>query len=478
VRRPMSLWSVMASITAMVTIASMGVAGALVYLTTILHRTTTLAAAAVESVSIAEGARINLLLHERAMDPIVRLNLESRLLQRLMDARQYASTDEEGRILSEAESLVLAYIEASRGGAPDVAARQQAAYSRLEALVAINLHQAEDAQREAARWDSVGTRLGLWMSAFLLLGSAALLIWLRNSAIRPILLFARAMERFGAGDLLARSEERGPAEVRDMIRRFNGMASAIMEQRQARIAFLGGVAHDLRNPLAALRNTLNLLVSDRPLPPEQRHAVAERIGRQIRRMERMLGDFLDAARVEAGHLELKFRTHDLRQLVESAVEMSDGTEAGQRLHVSLPLEPLPLVCDPLRIEQVLSNLISNAVKYSPVGSAVEISAAREGSRLILRVADQGAGMTEAEKARIFEPFARVGKLRETVPGMGLGLFVVRRIIEAHGGAIEVHTSPGKGTVFAVTLPVERVEPAARRSEEGPDAQVESAGFGA
>jgi signal transduction histidine kinase len=230
------------------------------------------------------------------------------------------------------------------------------------------------------------------------------------------------------------------------------MASALAAQREAQMAFLGGVAHDLRSPLAALAMSVTLLRPGRPLPDERRlRQTIARVERQTARMKRMVDDFLDLANIEAGRLEIKLGEHDGRGIVRNAVELFEETTSGDRLRVSLPEYEVPLCCDPLRIEQVLTNLISNAIKYSPAGTPVEVALEATDDHVVLRVTDRGMGISDADQRRLFEPFRRVGLSQESVPGVGLGLFVVKRIVDAHGGRIEVVSAPGRGCAFRVHL---------------------------
>lgn len=180
--------------------------------------------------------------------------------------------------------------------------------------------------------------------------------------------------------------------------------------------------------------------------------MAEKIDRQITRMERMLGDFLEVARIEAGQLEIRSEVHDARTLVEEVVSLFEGASQEHQLTVRLPDVPLYLDCDPLRIEQVLINLVSNAIKYSPAGSPVEVALEANEAELELRVTDRGVGIAEHDRERIFEPFRRVGLSQQTIPGVGLGLFVVRKIVEAHHGRIELESARGRGSTFRVFLP--------------------------
>jgi signal transduction histidine kinase len=173
----------------------------------------------------------------------------------------------------------------------------------------------------------------------------------------------------------------------------------------------------------------------------------------------MISDFLDAALVESGQLELRMELRDLRDLVRSTADLFAETSSAHRLVLTLPNEACPAWIDPVRIEQVTSNLLSNAIKYSPSGGAVEVRLQCQESECLLSVTDHGLGMSPETRARLFEPFRR-GLSREDIPGVGLGLFVVQRIVDAHQGRIEVESSPAAGSTFRVYLPLEGPAPSA------------------
>jgi signal transduction histidine kinase len=169
-------------------------------------------------------------------------------------------------------------------------------------------------------------------------------------------------------------------------------------------------------------------------------------------MKRLVDDLLDAARIEAGTLELQMERSDARDLVRAVVDLFEPVARAHHLVTDIPKQPVMLMCDPVRLEQVLTNLINNAIKYSPRGGTVRVMLARIGSTVTLAVTDEGIGMSQADAEHVFEPFRRTEATKTAIPGVGLGLFVAQRIVEAHGGTISVVSTPGKGSTFTVRLP--------------------------
>jgi signal transduction histidine kinase len=231
------------------------------------------------------------------------------------------------------------------------------------------------------------------------------------------------------------------------------MVDALARRRQAQLAYLAGVAHDLRTPLSVLELTIGMLGPDRSLPPEPRlRELIGRVRRQVVRLGRMTEDLTDAARIESGRLELRRAPHDLREVAAVVADLFVDASTPHELEVVAPDQPVLVDGDPLRLEQVLINLVSNAIKYSPAGGKVVISILRDDRDCVLKVSDQGIGMTEGEVDRMFEPFQRIAGVSDQLPGAGLGMWIVRRIIEAHGGRIQVYSNRGQGTTMEVRLP--------------------------
>jgi signal transduction histidine kinase len=455
-----SLRSRIARVTAVVTVLALVVAGALEVLTKLLHHTNTYIGESVRSIRMGDNAQIDLLLHARVHDPVVARAYEQDLRLRLMRLGDFVSSSQETSVLAAAQARTEEYLAAVHAHAPagQLTELHAEAFSALEDLVAINMAQAADAQAESTRWDDIASVVTYSTVGLLLLVVGGLLYWLRARAFQPLYALASVMDRFGKGDLDAQAVEGGSQELREMARRFNEMAEALAAQRRAQMAFLAGIAHDLRNPLSVIKTAASLVAPDRPLPREDRlRQTMELVNRQIGRLDRMIADLLDTARIEAGRLELKVQPCDLREVVTSVADLFVSAAPGREIVVTVPDLAVSVACDSQRLEQVLTNLISNALKYSSEGSVVRVELGMHDQEAVLTVRDQGLGLSDEERSHLFEPFRRVGPSKESVPGAGLGLFTVRRIVEAHGGHIEVESATGQGSAFRVRLPVEAVE---------------------
>ena len=449
-RRGHSLRRTLTVVAISVTALALSLAVVLLVLTRSIQHSSSLMTSALESVVLAEEAEIELLLHASASEALVRRHLEEGLRRKLEAAQQHVSTPQEAQLHAEAVRRVEAYIDARPRDASTTAAHA-AAYQAMEALVSVNLAQASDAKRSVERWNRIGDVAAIAIAGSLVLLVGGALLWIRRRAFQPVFALADVMHRFGRGEREVRAEGRGPTELAVMSERFNEMADALAAQRQAQIAFLGGVAHDLRGPLGALKLSLAAVGETDPGPAARRPL--EIANRQISRMERMVADFLDSAKIDAGQLELRLQVLDARTIVTDVAEQLRGTSDKHELVVTTPAHRIPVRGDLVRLEQVLVNLLSNAIKYSPDGGTIQLSVERVHDVAIIRVADPGIGISAADQQRLFEPFRRVGFSQGTIPGVGLGLFVVRRIVEAHGGQLEVKSALGAGATFSVSLPL-------------------------
>jgi PAS domain S-box-containing protein len=251
--------------------------------------------------------------------------------------------------------------------------------------------------------------------------------------------------------------ERGRLEE-ELRQRVEELAAA--DQRKDE--FLAMLAHELRNPLAAISNAGHVLSRRGDSPGDPRsHELVAMIGRQIRHLSRLVDDLLDVSRFSRGRIELRKEPVELRRAVEGAVETARPLleQRRHRLTVSLPDEPLWLEADLTRIEQVLANLLHNAAKFTEPGGSIELTAARhdsgEASEAVLTVRDDGAGIAPELLPHVFDLFVQEERsLARSRGGLGIGLTLVRALVERHGGSIEAASEgPGRGSAFTVRLPL-------------------------
>jgi two-component system, chemotaxis family, CheB/CheR fusion protein len=263
--------------------------------------------------------------------------------------------------------------------------------------------------------------------------------------VRILAMVADVTERKRIVDERRRLEE-------ELRRRVEELAAADRRKDE----FLAMLAHELRNPLAAISNAGYVL--GRKGSPDPRSAeLLAMIGRQIRHLSRLVDDLLDVSRFSRGLIELRMAPMELHRAVQGAVETARPHLEQRRhtLEVSLPDEPLWLEADVTRIEQVLANLLHNAAKFTPPGGAVRLSAGREGDEAVVRVSDNGAGISPELLPQIFDLFVQEERsLDRSQGGLGIGLTLVRSLVERHGGRVEVASEgPGRGSEFTVRLPL-------------------------
>ncbi|MCX6497454.1 MAG: ATP-binding protein [Arthrobacter sp.] len=211
------------------------------------------------------------------------------------------------------------------------------------------------------------------------------------------------------------------------------------------------VSHEFRTPLTSIIGNLDLVLGEElPLSVLRRIEVAQR---NAERLQSLVSDLLMSA---SSAVHVQPRKTDLAGLVEASVGSARAHAQSSRVSLAMDVAaPLWAEVDPLRIGQALDNLVSNAIKYSPHGGAVTVSARAEGGRVLLQVEDSGIGMTAADAAKIFTRFFRSPAVREgSIPGAGLGLSITKAIVEGHGGSISCSTLPGQGSTFTVDLPAE------------------------
>jgi signal transduction histidine kinase len=232
-------------------------------------------------------------------------------------------------------------------------------------------------------------------------------------------------------------------------------AQALKEADRRKDEFLATLAHELRNPLAPLRNGLDIL--RRNPEGEKATEVRDMIDRQLNQLVRLIDDLMDVSRVSQGKIELrrvKVRVEDLANLaVEASRPLIDST--GQTFALDIPGTDLWVEADPARLSQVISNLLTNAAKYTPSGGRIEMSVTVEASNAVIAVSDNGVGIPPEMQSDVFRLFAQVGDHRErSQGGLGIGLALVKQLVEMHGGSVSASSEGAdRGSVFTVRLPL-------------------------
>jgi signal transduction histidine kinase len=225
---------------------------------------------------------------------------------------------------------------------------------------------------------------------------------------------------------------------------------------QLRADFVSLVSHELRSPMAAVIGAARTLQDRwRMLSAEQRESFLALIGDETSRLAELVGDVLDTSRIEAGTFSYRFEEVDLGRVVDEAVEAAALAQQEVPVVASVRGALPEIRGDRARLRQVLGNLIENAVKYSPEGGEVRVSATAANGAVQIAVRDAGPGIPREQQGRIFEKFGRVDVPGASKPGTGLGLFIARSIAEAHGGSLEVSSGAEPGSTFTLTLPISR-----------------------
>jgi len=241
------------------------------------------------------------------------------------------------------------------------------------------------------------------------------------------------------------------------------LGAAISDRARAtrtREEFLAVVSHDMKSPLHAIRLSVGLLL--RKAPPDDLRGYIGVIDRSSQRMDRLVRDLLDVRAIEAGRLRVEPRPHDAIELVAEAVQgaQASAAEKSQVLRAETRTDGVRVLCDRERILQVLSNLIDNAIKFTPKRGAVVVRAGRVGDAVLFWVTDTGAGVGQEQLPHIFDRYWQARAAARQ--GSGLGLFIAKRIVEAHGGRIWAESVLGSGSTFHFTVPVATGSPRGSR----------------
>jgi signal transduction histidine kinase len=279
-------------------------------------------------------------------------------------------------------------------------------------------------------------------------------LWLGWSLTSRLVSIERAMKAVGEGRLDSPVSASGSDEIARLARGLNAMTTRLKEVDEMKRTFVASVTHELRSPLFAIESYVKTLLRESKVLGEDERRQLVRIEANASRLAHFVTSLLDLAKIERGKLEFRPRAADFARLVEDSVEFhrSRAEERGLTLAFTADADLPPLRLDSDLITQVVTNLVSNAIKFTASGGSIKVSARRRGAVLECAVADNGVGIPAETLARLFRPFER-GADPLRAGGTGLGLSIVKAIVERHGGQVTAESQPGRGSVFGFTLPL-------------------------
>jgi two-component system OmpR family sensor kinase len=292
--------------------------------------------------------------------------------------------------------------------------------------------------------------------ALALLTALLLAFWMTRWISGP-LQHVSAAAREAARGKYQRLPPEGPVEVQELVQAFNYMTERVQAGQQAQRDFVANVSHELKTPLTSIQGFAQAILDGAVEKPEDLRQAAGVIHDEAGRMHRLVLDLLDLARLDAGAADIQRVPLNLGLLLGGIVDKFQFSARQADIRLELQVEELPgLQADPDRLAQVFTNLLDNALKYTPSGGSISVVLARQGDLAVAQVRDSGPGIPEAELSRVFERFYQTDKSRRSGRrGVGLGLPIAREIILAHGGSLSVENISPQGCVFMVKLPLAR-----------------------
>jgi signal transduction histidine kinase len=295
-------------------------------------------------------------------------------------------------------------------------------------------------------------RFFIWGGLVAVAIAVVLAFFLSRRTLAPVKALTSAAERLGRGDFSQRVQIKDKGELGELAQTFNSMAGDLERAEKLRQNMVADVAHELRTPLSNIQGYLEAL-RDGVMKPDKE--TIRSLYEEASLLSRLVDDLQELSLAEAGELKLVRQVEDIGGLIRQAVAAVEAQKKAKGLSLAVELPELPPVnIDSRRIGEVLRNLLENAVAHTGKGDTITVTA-RQLDRLVeISVTDSGEGIPAKELPNIFERFYRVDKSRaRATGGSGLGLTIARRLVEAHGGRIEVQSEPGKGSRFAFTVPV-------------------------
>ena len=295
------------------------------------------------------------------------------------------------------------------------------------------------------------------MVIFFLVAAAALLCSgaFSHWFTAPITGLRRGIQRMSKGDFSARVREKGSGEMRELARAFNSMSEKLETLDQSRNSFVSNASHELKTPLATMKIMIESLIYQPDMDRDLRTEFMTDINKEIDRLSTIVSDLLTLVQMDSQSVKLSRENVSIAALCKETAHRLEPIAQQKNQKILLTLgDPCDLYADKSKLNQVIYNLMENAVKYTQAGGQVKVTLVKEGRDAILTVSDNGPGIAKENLPHIFDRFYRVDKARSRESGgTGLGLSIVHQLVLLHGGAIRVESEEGKGTSFIVEIPL-------------------------
>ena len=272
---------------------------------------------------------------------------------------------------------------------------------------------------------------------------------------KPVGELREGIAKMSGGDFSARVNVRGKNEFAELATAFNGMSEKLEALDRSRNLFVSNASHELKTPLSTMKILIETILYQDPIDPGMTREFLSDVNKEIDRLNRIVSDLLTLVNIDSGGMKLSLSDVDLHELLLEQVKRLAplARENGIELECSAK-EALETSGDAVKLQQVIYNVIDNAIKYTPRGGSVQASLIRSGKRAIIRVTDTGIGIPQADLPHVFDRFYRVDKARSRATGgTGLGLSIVKQIVALHGGTITAESEEGKGSTFTIDLPL-------------------------
>lgn len=311
--------------------------------------------------------------------------------------------------------------------------------------------------QSAVEWGVIGVSASLLIGLFGVVGFSL-------GMIRPIRELRRGIKSLSPSGLTAPIRIYTNDEFGELAGAFNDMAARLTEEERMRSDFISMLSHEIRTPLTSIRESVNLISEEvmGDINEKQRRFLLI-ASHELERITTLLNHLMQISRLEAGAVEIHPRQIDLGEFVQGAISRLIPVAEAKEISIHPEIAPgiSQFFCDPDNLQQVLLNLLGNAIKFSPQGSAIEVCVRRDDSakdpHLVFSVTDKGPGIPDLEQSLVFHKYYRASGVRDQVDGVGLGLSISKHIVQAHGGQIGVSSKPGEGSTFSFTLPLNRKE---------------------